>query len=271
MQEMRGEAKGTQPGKYILSVLSDTADLVEAVERVCSKNFDGISRESGTGMIRGLRFIESCKYIVEHPNEFAVLDTETTSFKGEVIDLAVIDVAGNIIYDGLLRPACKIEPDAEAIHKISETMVAAAPCFAEEWPEIWGKIGGRGIIAYNAKFDEGRIAHTAIAHNIILKPLVWHCLMQAYAAFYGEPGKSYSRRFQSSRWQKLEDACRQQGILFEQTHRALGDAIATAALIRRIAELGEGAARWKEYELTKFEVAPESWKNWEVIEKSLEL
>lgn len=29
-----------------------------------------------------------------------------------------------------------------------------------------------------------------------------------------------------------------------QEHRALGDALATAALIRRLAELGDEAARW---------------------------
>ena len=63
--------------------------------------------------------------------------------------------------------------------------------------------------------------------------------MLKYAEFYAAPG-----RYEDAAWQKLGDACAQQGIVFEQAHRSLGDALATAALIRRLAELGQDARRY---------------------------
>ena len=121
-------------------------------------------------------------------------------------------------------------------HHITEDMVKNSPCFAEEWPYISSKIAGRDLIAYNAPFDSGRLRHTAIAHNVELPNLRWYCLMRAYANFYGMPGKHGPAEFQ-----KLKNACAQQGIPIEQKHRAQADVLDTAALIRRLAELGDKA------------------------------
>jgi DNA polymerase III epsilon subunit-like protein len=65
-----------------------------------------------------------------------------------VIDLGIIDAQGNILYDSLLKPSCAIEEGAIAVHQITESMVSAAPCFSEEWPEILKRIGKCSIITY---------------------------------------------------------------------------------------------------------------------------
>jgi len=87
--------------------------------------------------------------------------------------------------------------------------------------------------------------YTAKVHGVTMPDMRWHCMMKKYAAFWGAPNRyGYS----DPAWQKLEDACAQQGVVFEQNHRALGDALATAALIRRLAELRDAAQRCSETE-----------------------
>jgi DNA polymerase III epsilon subunit-like protein len=178
---------------------------------------------------------------VDNPGKYVVLDTETTGLYGEIIELSIVDINGNVLFDKLLRPKCEIEEGAMAVHGITDDMVAGARTFAEEWPEIHAALTDRVLIAYNVGFDRERLEHTAKVHGVSLPILVWRCLMMKYAAFWGAPG-----RYEDVAWQKLGDACVQQGVIFEQAHRALGDALATAALIRRLAELGQDARRYEQ-------------------------
>lgn len=183
-----------------------------------------------------------CKHVVSNPDRYVILDSETTDLKGEICDLAIVSIDGTMLFSKLLRPKCPIEEGAMAIHGITESMVATARTFREEFPEIEAALKGKVIIAYNAEFDKERLWHTAREHGITPPHRwCWECLMLRYASFYNEPNR---HGYNSPAWQKLEAACRQQGILLKQSHRALGDALATAALIRRLAELGDAAARW---------------------------
>lgn len=182
-----------------------------------------------------------CKHVVSNPDRYAVLDSETTGLHGEICDLAIVSPDGKVLFNKLLRPKCPIEEGAMAIHGITEAMVAKARTFAEEFPEIETALKGKEIIAYNVQFDLGRIDHTANVHGVSLPYMEWRCLMRMYAEYYAEPNR-YGRS--DPAWQKLEAACRQQGVPLVQNHRALGDVLATAALIRRLAELGDAAARW---------------------------
>ncbi len=185
-----------------------------------------------------------CKDLLANSDCYVVLDTEITGprFVGEACDLAIVDPAGNVLFNKLLRPKCKIDPDTSAFHGITDEMVAGARTFAEEWPEIEAALTGRVIIAYNAEFDRARLEHTAKTHGITLPALQWRCFMVAYAKFWNEPNR-YGRS--DPAWQKLEAACKQQGIDFSQEHRALSDAQAVVALIQRLAELGSEARRYR--------------------------
>jgi DNA polymerase III epsilon subunit-like protein len=176
---------------------------------------------------------------VDNPCKYVVLDTETTGLYGEIIELAIVDINGNVLFDKLLRPKCKIEEGAMGVHGITEAMVTDAKTFAEEWQEIHAALAGRVLIAYNVGFDKQRLEHTAKVHGVSLPALEWRCLLLKYAEFWDAPG-----RYEGVAWQKLSDACEQQGVAIEHAHRALGDALATAALIRRLAELGQEARRY---------------------------
>lgn len=190
-----------------------------------------------------LSFPAECQQIVSNPDLYAILDTETTGprYGGEVCDLAIVDPAGKVLFNSLLKPICKIDPETSAFHGITNEMVADAPTFAESWPAIHAAIGTRVLLVYNVKFDRPRLEHTAREHGVPFVSREWQCVMLRYAEFYGAPNQ-YG--YASAGWQKLEAALPQQGVPFVQEHRALSDALAVVALIQRLAELGDAAARW---------------------------
>jgi len=155
-------------------------------------------------------------------HEYVILDTETTGLQGEIIDLAIINGQGDVLYNNLLRPKCSIEYGAMKKHHITDSMVRRCNTFAQEWSKIHDVIRGKSIITYNARFDAERISHTARVHGVDIGNMVFYCAMVEYA-------KAYT----SKRSIKLEVACEQNGIKVAQEHRALPDTFDTLNLIRQ--------------------------------------
>jgi DNA polymerase III epsilon subunit-like protein len=182
-----------------------------------------------------------CKEIIDNPERYVVIDSETTGLQGEILDLAIVAVDGTVLFNELLKPTCPIEEGAMAVHGITEDMVATARTFAEAWADIDAALGDRIVIAYNVDFDRARFRHTAQVHGITLPHMEWRCMMRKYAQFWDAPNE---HGYADPGWQKLEKALIQQGVPFSQEHRALGDALAVARLIQRLAELGDAARRW---------------------------
>ncbi len=61
-------------------------------------------------------------------------DTETTGIKAEtnfIIEIAAYDPVRDKTYEQLINPGCPIPPEATAVHKITDEMVASAPTFKE--------------------------------------------------------------------------------------------------------------------------------------------
>ena len=191
-----------------------------------------------------------CRIILDNYDKYAIVDVESTGFdKNEVIDLAVIDPAGAVLYNGLFKPRYPVESGAEAIHHISMAMLTDAPSFSSEWPKIYEAIKDRIVITYNAKFDAKCIAITAGIHKIALPDITYQCFMLKYADYYDMPPKPGKY---NAPYQKLELACQQQGIdIGVQEHRALSDTLATLALMKRIADLGPATRKYSQ--------TPEPW------------
>ncbi|MCW3664158.1 3'-5' exonuclease, partial [Burkholderia cenocepacia] len=59
---------------------------------------------------------------------FILLDTETTGLdeSAEIVEIAVIDDAGNVLLNTLVKPKHPIPNSATAIHGITNAMVATA-------------------------------------------------------------------------------------------------------------------------------------------------
>lgn len=86
-----------------------------------------------------------------------VIDTETTSFEGGVVEIASVNIVNGIICNpmsDLVHPAEPIGFAAMAIHHITEDMVADAPLISD----VIGKyLGADACVAHNAAFDKGKL------------------------------------------------------------------------------------------------------------------
>ena len=146
-----------------------------------------------------------------------IIDTETTGLPNkipnvEIIELAMVNTRGEIIFDSLFKPSIPI-PNAE-IHNITDKMVRKSPTIVEKWEEICGLMRGRTIVTYNAKFDREVFHTTSDVYGLTLPDdWQWHCAMQAWWTFNDLP---YTR-------------------LPDSQHRALGDARAALRLIQEMA------------------------------------
>lgn len=82
-----------------------------------------------------------------------VIDTETCDLQGGVVEIASVDVVNGQITNPmshLVRPDRPISPQAMAIHRITEAMVANQPWIEEIVPYYQGS---HFYVAHNASFD----------------------------------------------------------------------------------------------------------------------
>lgn len=173
-----------------------------------------------------------------------LLDTETTGLgdDAEVVELAVIDCAGVVLLDTLVRPSGPVPAEAAAIHGITDAMLADAPTWSEIHARFCGLVEGRQVVIYSREFDTRVITQTARRYglpapqgfDLVLDPGRIHCAMQAYAEFRGE----WSGEKGQYRWQKLSTAAQQQGVTVTNAHRALGDCLMTLGVVRAMASPG---------------------------------
>lgn len=169
-----------------------------------------------------------------------ILDTETTGLdnRAEVVQIALVDLDGDELFNSLVRPArARRWPEATRVHGITWSHVKGAPDMVQLAEDLQRLVDGRQVAVYNAAFDR-RLLRQSIksARAEALYPWLfdqdsnWQCVMEAYAAHWGER----DRRYGGYRWQSLTSACRQQGVPLQDAHSALGDARLTAALLSQI-------------------------------------
>ena len=159
--------------------------------------------------------------------EFVVLDTETTGLAGwaEIVQIAIIDPAGRVLLDTLVKPTRGIPRDASAIHHITDSMVADAPTFAAIAPQLRELLSAETVVIFNSAFDVRMMEQSAQAHNLTYEiPIFageYKCAMEEYSAWCGD----WSDYHGNYRWQKLPGG----------DHSALGDCLACLAVIKKMA------------------------------------
>src|SRR5690349_16659765 len=173
---------------------------------------------------------------------FAVVDVETTGSapafgqgqgRGRVLEVAVAVLEGGTVhlaYEALLDPGMPVPAAVVRLTGITDLMVAGCPCFADVAPAL-GRVLEDGIfVAHNARFD-------------------WGFLAGEYAAA-GVPGPAGAplctirltrRLVPELRHRRLEQVAGFFGVENPARHRAFGDALATAHILRAL--LGRAAER----------------------------
>jgi DNA polymerase-3 subunit epsilon len=158
--------------------------------------------------------------------DFVIFDSETTGLSSPVdfVEVAVIGPTGKKLFDSLLKPSCRIEPGARAVHGHTAKSLSGALRFSEVYPDLLTALYQRRVIVFNASYDR-RAWDTAVrrlgAKGALAGELPrWECAMRQYARFVGEPSKRGGYRPQ-----KLPGG----------DHTALGDALAALRLIEGMA------------------------------------
>jgi DNA polymerase-3 subunit epsilon len=157
---------------------------------------------------------------------FCVLDSETTGLKPpvEFVEIAIVDAEAKLLFEGTVRPVCRIEPGATRVHGHTTRSLAGSPPFWEIYPDLLEALWGKRVIVYNASYDrrvwDGAVRSLGARGSLAGELPPWECAMRRYAAYVGGPSKRGGYRSQ-----KLPGG----------DHSALGDALATLQLIEEMA------------------------------------
>lgn len=163
------------------------------------------------------------------------IDTETTGFEGfaQVIELAITDASGNVLFESKLRPTVTINPRAQEVHGIKLSSLKSAPTWPQVAEKVRSLLDGRKIIAYNAPFDSRMMKQTAAAFG---DPLGWWsdnnvlCAMTLAVDAFDIPKRTL----------KLSDAMVYAELPWQgKAHTARADTQAMARLVSAISTFGK--------------------------------
>lgn len=147
-----------------------------------------------------------------------VIDTETCGLDGGIVEVASVDVIDGKISNpmsDLICPDREISPQAMAIHRITESMVAGKPTIEQAIPRYYGSTY---YVAHNARFDRRVLPEM---------PGEWICTMTLARSLW--PGKKYGN--EALRESLQLEVSTPPGL---HAHSALYDCYVTASLLIRI-------------------------------------
>ncbi len=155
-------------------------------------------------------------------DDVLILDSETTDMDGEIIELAMINLKGETLFNRRFNPLTPVSSGAQAVHGISTEILAGEPHFAECAVDIFALLSSAGLVLiYNAAFDVARLRQTCRLHGVEMPAYEVDCIMERYAAFCGD----WSDYHGNYKWQPLGGG-----------HDALGDCKAALGVLREMAE-----------------------------------
>jgi DNA polymerase-3 subunit epsilon len=159
------------------------------------------------------------------------LDTETTGLDGdsEIIEIAIVDRAGTVLVDSLVRPISAIPPAATAIHGLSDEDVAAAPAWTDLFPRVASICCDRRVVVYNAEYDYRLVKQSCGRAGLTPVDAKFHCAMQAFTIFHSPPVHRGRAPYLP-----LKFAAKSFNLTIPE-HRALGDALACLGVVRGMA------------------------------------
>jgi DNA polymerase-3 subunit epsilon len=158
------------------------------------------------------------------------IDTETTgiSQSDEIIEIAIVDNSGQVIYESFVRPGQPIPPDATRVNHITDDMVQGKPTWPAIWPTVRSFVFGKIICAYNAKFDMRMMQQSLVKYGMPWKEnLKSFCVMELYARFRGD----FDPNRRAYRIYSLDNARIQCGISLPNSHRAAADTLLARELL----------------------------------------
>ena len=155
--------------------------------------------------------------------DILILDTETTGFgaEDEIVDIAIIDTTGKVLYNELVMSTVPIHPGAVRAHEITHEFLNSSG--ANAWPSHHSAVANllrqaTCVLIYNESFDVRMLQQMAAKHRLNLPRFKTRCIMDEFVG-----GKTRK---------KLGDVARQLGVSTPQSHRALADVKTVLAVMR---------------------------------------
>lgn len=162
------------------------------------------------------------------------LDTETTGLgdAAQIVELAIVGVAGDVLFETRLRPSVPIEEGAQEVHGITDAELTDAPTWADVAADVEALLAGRPVIIYNAEFDLRLLEQTARAFGRStewLSTVDAKCAMRLAARAYGATNRYGTISLASA---MCEAGTEWRG----EAHSAAADALAALDVVRAIAD-----------------------------------
>jgi DNA polymerase III subunit epsilon len=159
---------------------------------------------------------------------FAVVDVETSGVRfergGRIIELAVAILEGGTIHlawHALVDPDTPLPPWVTRLTGITDGLVRGRPAFADVAPRLAGALEGGVFVAHNARFDWRFLAAECVLAGVPAPAGVPLCTVRLTRRLVPE-----------LRHRSLDDVARFFAITNPARHRAFGDALATAGVLR---------------------------------------
>jgi DNA polymerase III epsilon subunit-like protein len=154
-----------------------------------------------------------------------IIDTETVGAgpSVELVEIALGDCAGRIVYHSLVRPVFGGAPRASREQRFGRDEFDAAPDWTEVWAAVAPLVDNKLLVAYNAAFDRRALSAVRERHRQAAPERGWRCAMQLAKRAIG-----------TKKNLTLSEACAFYG-LEGGNHRADMDVLATWRLLDRLA------------------------------------
>lgn len=180
-------------------------------------------------------------------SDFVIIDTETTGLGeyAEIIEIAIINMCGEVLLDTLVKPSIPIPPEATEINHITNEMVANAPSWRDVFPKVLEIIINHKWLAWNSGFDARMLDQTCLSTGIYaFKNTYYGALITSrihtshidakavYDQWYGE----FDEKRQDFKRQSLTTAAARHGVSVVGAHRALADCKMVLAVLQKVCD-----------------------------------
>ncbi len=162
--------------------------------------------------------------LYEFDERSLIVDTETVGAGAEVeiVEIALGDCEGRIVYHSLVRPVFNRLPRSTKGQRFGRAEFEGAPYWDEVWMSVAPRIDNKLLIAYNAPFDCRALTAERARHRQASPERGWRCAMQLVKRIVG-----------TKKNLTLSEACALYG-LEAGNHRADKDVLATSRLLKAL-------------------------------------
>lgn len=153
-------------------------------------------------------------------DNFLIIDTETTgnSHQDEVVEIGIVDMQGNVVYESYFMPEVRFKQSASAVNHLNKAVLKqkGALQFEDEWPKIVNILKGHVILGHNLAYDKRMIVDTCKRYGLDDDEA-----LHLFDGYYDS--KKIAQKWMIAPNYKLDDLSTMLGITWAETHDATDD------------------------------------------------